>query len=89
MTSFYAVWALSVCHTTNHEFTDRELDILKELTTGDSNAEIARRMNLSVPTVKSHIQHLLKKTGFKTRTELGTEACRLGIVLKTKRSDTE
>ena len=69
-------------NTTNHEFTERELDILKELTTGDTNAEIAERLHLSVATVKSHVQHLMEKTGFKTRTELVSEARSLGIVIK-------
>ena len=71
--------------TTNHEFTDRELGILKELTTGDTNAVIAERLNLSVATVKSHVQHLMVKTGFKTRTELVSEARSLGIVIKSKK----
>ena len=69
---------------TNHEFTERELDILKELTTGDTNAEIADRLFISVATVKSHIQHLMEKTGFKTRTELVSEARGLGIVIKNR-----
>ena len=69
---------------TNHDFTDRELDVLKELTTGDTNAEIAERLCISVATVKSHIQHLMEKTGFKTRTELVSEGRGLGIVIKDK-----
>ncbi len=69
-------------NTTNRAFTQRELDILKELTTGDSNAMIAERLCISVATVKSHIQHLLEKTGFRTRTELVSEACSLGIVIR-------
>ena len=72
-------------NTTNHDFTKRELDILKELTTGDTNAAIAERLHVSVPTVKSHIQHLMEKTGLKTRTELVSEARSLGIVIKNKR----
>lgn len=73
---------IRIGNTTNHAFTQRELDILKELTTGDSNAVIAERLYISVGTVKSHIQHLLEKTGFKTRTELVSEACSLGIVIR-------
>ena len=72
-------------NSTNHEFTERELDILKELTTGDSNAAIGERLHISAGTVKNHIQHLLDKTGFKTRTELVSEARSLGIVIKNKR----
>ena len=76
---------ICIGNATNHEFTERELDVLKELTTGDTNAEIAERLSISVATVKSHIQHLMEKTGFKTRTELVSEARGLGIVIKSKR----
>ena len=70
--------------TTNRDFTERELDVLRELTTGDTNAEIADRLGISVATVKSHILHMMEKTGFKTRTELVSEARGLGIVIKTR-----
>ena len=73
---------IRIGNATNHEFTERELDVLKELTTGDTNSEIAKRLFISVATVKSHIQHLMEKTGFKTRTELVAEARGLGIVIK-------
>ena len=76
---------IPIGNTTNHEFTERELDVLKELTTGDTNAAIAERLHLSVATVKSHIQHLMEKTGFKTRTELVSEARSLGIVIKSRK----
>ena len=76
---------IRIGNATNHEFTERELDVLKELTTGDTNAEIAERLFISVATVKSHIQHLMEKTGFKTRTEWVSEARGLGIVIKDKR----
>ena len=76
---------IRIGNATNHEFTERELDVLKELITGDTNAEIAERLFISVATVKSHIQHMMEKTGFKTRTELVSEARGLGIVIKDKR----
>lgn len=78
---------IRIGNATNHAFTERELDVLKELTTGDTNAEIAERLHLSVGTVKSHIQHLMEKTGFRTRTELVSEARGLGIVIKEKRAE--
>ena len=76
---------VAIGEATNHEFTDRELDVLKELTTGASNAVIAKRLNITAGTVKNHIQHLLEKTGFTTRTELVSEARSLGIVIKDKK----
>ena len=77
---------IHIGNATNHEFTERELDILKELTTGDTNAVIAERLHVSLATVKSHIQHLMEKTGFKTRTELVSEARSRGIVIKKRDS---
>lgn len=76
---------LRIGDTTNHAFTERELDVLKELTTGDTNAEIAERLGISVATVKSHVLHMMEKTSFKTRTELVSEARGLGIVIKGRR----
>lgn len=64
------------------EFTERELEILRELQTGDSNTEIAQRLEISAETVKFHIKSLLQKTGFHTRTELAMESRTLGIVIK-------
>ena len=75
---------IHIGNTTNHDFTERELAILKELTTGDTNTVRADRLNVSIATVKSHIQHLMEKTGFKTRTELVSEARSLGIVIKNR-----
>lgn len=74
-------------NSTNHDFSQRELDILRELSTGDSNAEIGETLHLATGTVKNYIQRMLEKTGFKTRTELVSEACRLGIVVKLKRKE--
>jgi len=73
---------IRIGNSTNHEFTERELDILRELTTGDSNTEIGERLSISASTVKYHVQNLLDKTGFKTRTELAAKARSLGIVIK-------
>ena len=75
---------IRIGNATNHEFTDRELDILTELSAGETNAEIAERLGVSLATVKSHVLHLMEKTGFKTRTELASEARALGIVIKKK-----
>lgn len=75
---------IKIGNATNHDFTERELDVLKELATGDTNSEIAERLFISPATVKSHIQHLMEKTGFKTRTELVAEARGLGIVINDK-----
>ncbi len=63
------------------EFTDRELDVLRELITGDTNKEIADRLNMSQYTVRDYIQSMLDKTGFRSRTELAVKARERGLVI--------
>lgn len=65
------------------EFTDRELDVLRELITGDTNKEIADRLNMSQYTVRDYIQSMLDKTGFRSRTELAVKARESGLVINT------
>ena len=60
------------------EFTDRELEVLRILTTGCPDQEIAA---ISFSTVRTHINHMLDKTGFETRTELAIHARLSGIVI--------
>lgn len=63
------------------EFTERELEVLKQLTTGAGNSVIAETLFISEHTVKTHIQHLLEKTGYTNRTELAVKARESGLVI--------
>lgn len=67
--------------TTKSELTERELEILRELTTNRSNEEIAEKFSISVFTVKRHIQNMLNKTGYTNRLELAVNAKALGLVV--------
>lgn len=55
-----------------YRLTARELDVLELVLSGASNKLIARELMLGLPTVKSHLQHIYRKTGVTTRTELLT-----------------
>ncbi len=50
--------------------TSRELDVLRLVVDGLSNAEIAERLYLSRRTVETHVAHLLTKTGARDRGQL-------------------
>ena len=65
----------------SYEFTERELEVLREMTGGDTNQEIAERLHMSVATVKTHILNMLEKTGFRNRTELAVRARESGLVI--------
>ena len=58
----------------------RELVVLKELAAGRSNKEIARRLNVSPNTVKTHLARLYEKLDAKRRTDAINRARELGIV---------
>jgi len=50
--------------------TQREVDVLAAIAAGLSNAEIAGRLRISQATVKTHVNHLLAKTGMRDRAQL-------------------
>lgn len=63
------------------DFTERELDVLRLLSEGMTDKEIADNLFLSVTTVRYHINNLISKTGFGSRTELAVNAVRSGIAI--------
>jgi DNA-binding NarL/FixJ family response regulator len=49
--------------------TERESEILSFLSQGYANKEIADKMNISVPTVRTHLRHIYEKLHVRSRTE--------------------
>lgn len=66
---------------TRGELTERELDVLRELTASLTNEEIADKLCISVNTVKRHLQNIMEKTGFESRLDLAMNAKSLGLVV--------
>ena len=56
------------------------MNVLRELADGLTDEEIARKLNLSVYTVKKYVSHLLLMTEYRNRTELAVAAGKLGLV---------
>jgi DNA-binding NarL/FixJ family response regulator len=54
--------------------TPRELDVLTALAEGLTNKAIARRLAISLHTVKFHLESLFRKLGARTRTEAVAKA---------------
>ncbi len=58
----------------------RELEVLRKLAQGVTNQEIAAQLVITVGTVKSHINHILKKLGAQNRTEAAARARDLNLL---------
>jgi DNA-binding NarL/FixJ family response regulator len=70
------------CHVVrmNYRLTAREAEVLVEIAEGHSNTEIAARLFVSEATVKTHVNHLLAKTGCRDRAALVGYAYRTGRI---------
>jgi DNA-binding NarL/FixJ family response regulator len=60
--------------------TDRELEVLKMVARGMSNAEIAEELTISPATAKTHVAHLLTKLDARDRIQLVIIAYQSGLV---------
>ena len=64
----------------SNELTGRELDVLRLLTEGLTDQEIADELKISKATVRTHVNHMCEKSGL-SRMRLAIEARVLGIVV--------
>jgi two-component system, NarL family, nitrate/nitrite response regulator NarL len=60
--------------------TAREMDCLRLLAAGLDTTQMARRLGVSITTVRSHVQAVLTKLGARTRLEAASMAIRYGLV---------
>jgi PAS domain S-box-containing protein len=60
--------------------TPREIEVLKLLTYGFTNRQIACELYISVNTAKFHVKHVIKKLGVSDRTEAAYRAAELGLL---------
>ena len=78
--------AVSFGNIKSTDLSKREIQVLREVIMGFTNAEIAERLNLSQHTVRDYIQVIMEKTGYRTRTELAVKARETGIIITDKKN---
>ena len=75
---------MDVSETTEQEMSvlsEREIDVLKCLSTGMSNHEISHYLGIAYETTKVHVRHILKKMNFTSRTQAALWAREKGLQL--------
>ena len=60
--------------------TERELEVLALVADGASNQEIARKLVVSLATVKTHINHIFGKLDAESRVQVVARARKLGLL---------
>lgn len=70
----------SVSPRATQRLTERELEVLKLVTVGQRNREIASELGISENTVKFHLKNIVEKLHAQNRAELAARAVREGLV---------
>ena len=68
--------------TGTRQLTGRELEIVNYVAVGLRNAEIAGRLSITEPTVKTHLNNIFKKLELRDRVELAVYALRHGLTAR-------
>jgi DNA-binding NarL/FixJ family response regulator len=63
--------------------TAREQDVAALIAQGLSNRQIAERLVITERTVAAHVEHILNKLGFASRTQIGVWAAEHGLLVST------
>ena len=69
----------------NGRLSPREREVLRLLSQGQTNREIAQNLIVSVSTVKIHVEHILAKLGVSDRTQAAVRAIELGLLQTTSK----
>lgn len=67
-------------HATDDALTEREIDVLRLIATGNANKQIADRLAIGEATVKSHVTNILSKLGANDRAHAVTIGLKRGII---------
>ena len=64
----------------NIYLTSREIEVLRLVALGYNNNEVAKTMNFSIHTVKSHLENIYKKFGVHNKIQALIKAIQAGLI---------
>jgi DNA-binding NarL/FixJ family response regulator len=67
--------------------TDREIEVLRLLASGETASEIALQLVISEKTVNGHLDHIRNKTGYRRKADLTRLAYERGIISDSRRKN--
>jgi DNA-binding NarL/FixJ family response regulator len=67
-------------HHTDDALTDREVEVLRQVASGQANKIVAVQLDITEETVKAHMRNILAKLGANDRTHAVTIALKRGII---------
>ncbi|HVN21408.1 MAG TPA: response regulator transcription factor [Dongiaceae bacterium] len=67
-------------HISDESLTEREVEVLQEISGGNRNRDIAEKLFITEETVKVHIKHIMEKLGASDRTQAVAIGVRRGII---------
>jgi len=67
-------------HATEDDLSQREIDVLRLVATGNGNRDIAANLSITEETVKNHVTHILAKLGANDRTHAVTIGIKRGFI---------
>ena len=68
-----------------HDLSERELDVLSEVSLGKTNIEIAQSLNIGEKTARNYVSSILEKLQLSNRIELATYAIKHHLSERMKR----
>ena len=74
---------------TSAEFTSKEIEVLRLICEGLEYGENAEKLNVSVNTVKTHVSHILQRTGYANKTRLAIAVTNKNFIIPSIHEDQE